>query len=75
MKRNPVADIIKLSVAERIQFVEDVWDSIANVPEALSLTEAQKKELDERLKNYHRNPNAGSPWKKIKQRLYSKNAI
>ncbi len=57
-----ITDLLQLSLEERIQLVEDLWDSIAAAPEALSLTEAQKQELDRRLEDYHRDPNAGSPW-------------
>ena len=32
-------DILELSSAERIQMVEDIWDSIAAVPEAVPLSE------------------------------------
>jgi len=63
------ADILELSVAERIQMVEDIWDSIAAVPEAVPLSEDQKKELDRRLEAYHQNPDAGSPWSDVKQRI------
>ncbi len=37
-----LSDILQLSVAERIQLVEDIWDSIAIIPEAVLLTEEQK---------------------------------
>ncbi|MHC4327394.1 MAG: addiction module protein, partial [Planctomycetota bacterium] len=30
-------DILNLSISERIQLVEDIWDSIADVPEAVAL--------------------------------------
>ncbi len=63
------ADILELSVAERIQMVEDIWDSIAAVPEAVPLNEDQKKELDHRLEAYHQNPDAGSPWIEVRERL------
>ena len=63
------ADILELSVAERIQMVEDIWDSIAFVPEAVPLSEEQKKELDRRLEAYHRNPDAGSPWVEVRERI------
>ncbi len=59
------ADILELSVAERIQVVEDIWDSIAAVP----LNEDQKKELDHRLEAYHQSPDAGSPWNEVRERL------
>jgi len=62
-------DILELSVAERIQIVEDIWDSIAAVPEAVPLNEDQKNELDCRLEAYHLNPDAGSPWLEVRQRL------
>ena len=44
MKRNfSASDVMELSVAERIELVEDLWDSIAEVPESVELTEEQKK--------------------------------
>ncbi len=63
------ADILELSVAERIQIVEDIWDSIAAVPEAVLLSEDQKLELDRRLEAYHLNPDAGSPWIEVRERV------
>lgn len=64
-----ISDVMDLSIAERIEFVEDLWDSIAEVPEKVELTEDQKRILNERLKAYHRNPNEGSPWEAIKDRI------
>ena len=64
-------DILELSIAERIQMVEDIWDSIAAVPEAVPLSEELKKELDRRLEAYHLNPDAGSPWIAVRERLRS----
>ena len=63
------ADILELSVAERIQMVEDIWDSIAAVPEAVALSEDQKKELDRRIEAYHLNPDAGFPWIEVRERI------
>ena len=64
-----VADIIELSVAERILIVEDIWDSIAAIPEAVALSEDQKKELDHRIEAYRLNPDAGSPWIEVRERI------
>ena len=69
------ADIIDLSVEERIQMVEDIWDSIAAVPEAVSLSEEQKRELDRRLEAYHRNPDAGSPWIEVRERIRNQSGL
>ena len=62
-------DLLELSVSERIQLVEDLWDSIVAVPESVQLTEAQKQELDRRLDAYHQNPDAGSPWELVRERI------
>ena len=39
------ADIEQLSVAERIQLVEDIWDTIAANPDALEVSEELGEEL------------------------------
>jgi putative addiction module component (TIGR02574 family) len=69
MEKITISDLLELSISERIQLVSDLWDSIATVPEAVSLTEAQKLELDRRLDAYHKNPDAGSPWESVKERI------
>ena len=65
-------DILNLSVSERIQLVEDIWDSIAQVPESIELSEAQRMELDKRLDAYHRDPSQGSPWNIVRGRIGSR---
>jgi putative addiction module component (TIGR02574 family) len=64
-----LSDILQLSVAERIQLVEDIWDSIATVPDAVSLTEEQEAELERRLEAYQANPNEGISWNDLKEKL------
>jgi len=61
--------IRELSVDERIQLVEDIWDSIALAPESLELTEPQRRELDRRLALHAENPNRGSTWAEVRSRL------
>ncbi|MBL7078027.1 MAG: addiction module protein [Kiritimatiellae bacterium] len=63
------ANVLSLSVPERIQLVEDIWDTIAEVPEEVGLTTDQKAELDRRLDAYHQNPNEGSPWGMVRERV------
>jgi len=62
-------DIAQLSIAERIQLAEDLWDSILEQQDELPLTNAQKQELDQRLERYQQDPTAGSPWEEVKRRL------
>ena len=69
MSRLAKEDILNLSISERIQLVEDIWDSIADVPEAVALTDDQKRELDNRLESHHLRPDEGSPWEKVRERI------
>ncbi len=64
-----VSEILQLSVAERLQIVEDIWDSISNFPESLPLSEAEKIELDKRLENYQKSPDKGIEWETLKKNL------
>jgi len=65
------ATIQNLSVTEKIQLIEDIWDSIATEPDELTLTKAQKRELDKRIENLKRNPDQGSTWEDSKKRIIS----
>jgi putative addiction module component (TIGR02574 family) len=40
-----------MSIAERIQLAEDLWESILTDPEVIPVTEAQQHELDHRLEH------------------------
>ena len=66
------SDILNLSVSERIQLAEDIWDSVAEVPQSVPLTEYEKAELDRRLEAYHKNPDEGSPWSIVHERIRSR---
>jgi putative addiction module component (TIGR02574 family) len=68
----PPSEIMKLSVAERILIVEEIWDSIAAEQESVQVTEAQKAELDRRIASCDASPNEGNSWEEIKRRLETK---
>jgi putative addiction module component (TIGR02574 family) len=61
--------IDRLSLAERILLVEEIWDSIAAEAEALDIPQSHKDELDRRLAAYHADPHAGARWEEVKARL------
>ena len=69
MKPITANDVLGLSIPERIRLVGDIWDTIAEVPESLELTDSQRQELDRRLEAYHKNPNEGFPWSEVKERI------
>jgi putative addiction module component (TIGR02574 family) len=72
MSKFSTAAVLELPVADRLQLVEDIWNSIADAPEALEVTEDEKHLIDERLEAFHRNPQAGSPWEEVYTRITSR---
>ena len=68
----PAFDYRALSIAERLQLVEDVWDSIATEqPDAatLPLTAAERAELNRRLNAHGKDPSAAVPWSEVRAAL------
>jgi putative addiction module component (TIGR02574 family) len=61
--------IDRLSRAERILLVEEIWDSIAAESEAFELSSSQKEDLERRIDAYRQNPKAGAPWEEVRDRL------
>ncbi len=47
-----IANLNTLPIVEKIQLVEDLWDSIAADQASLPLTTEQREELDKRLDAY-----------------------
>lgn len=69
MKQFSIAEILELPIQERIRLVELIWESIAAVPEALEVTPELKAELEERLKEFEANPEAGYSWDQVRSCL------
>lgn len=58
-------DLRKLPLDERIQLVQDLWDSIAADQNLLPLTPEQRAELDRRLDAYDADGNPGRPVEEV----------
>jgi putative addiction module component (TIGR02574 family) len=56
MRLDEIPEIARLSVAERILLLEDLWDSIAADPASVPVPESHRAELDKRLAAYEKNP-------------------
>jgi len=64
-----IADIMALSIPERILLVEEIWNSIAAEQEAIPLTQAQREEMDRRNALYEASPDVGSSLEEVRARL------
>lgn len=61
----PQLDIDGMSAAERIKLAEQLWESLLDTPEEISLTPAQEDELDRRLQAYRHDREPGEPWREV----------
>lgn len=62
-------DVLSLSVADRLQLLEYIWDSLAATPEAIPVTDAQRKELARRRRAHARNPRTAKSWEEVRAKL------
>lgn len=65
-------EILKLSVAERVQLAEEIWDSVVASPETLPVTDIQKQELDLRRDAHAKDPASTRSWEEIRDSLSPK---
>lgn len=72
MSKITATDTLELSIPERIQLVEDIWDTITAKASSIELTKEEKKIIDARLEKYHQNPELGSPWEDVYKRIVNK---
>jgi len=69
MTANLMNEILQLSIPERLELIENIWETIEAVPDAIELTNTQRQELDRRLELYRQNLTSGSTWEEVKQRI------
>lgn len=62
-------DSDELSIPEKIQRVQDLWDEIASTPKNVELTPEQRDEAEQRLREHEKNPGAYSTWEEVRRRL------
>ena len=61
-----------LPLADRVELVDAVWESIAAEGYELALSESQSAELQRRLEEHRQNPASGIPWETVRAELHEK---
>lgn len=65
----PVDQILRMSVAERLELIGVIWDSIEDSAERALITPAQKAEIERRIGLYRQDPERTSSWDAVRERL------
>ena len=69
MLEEAIPHFAELSSSEKLQLLEELWDHMADQPAEVPVPDWQKRELEQRYKEYLLNPSEGSPWTETRQRL------
>lgn len=69
MAKVDLSEILQLPVAERIDVVQEIWDSVAADTDAVPLTAEQADELDRRLEEHERDPDDVVEWSVAEKRI------
>jgi putative addiction module component (TIGR02574 family) len=68
---SPISNFKDLPISERIQLVEDIWDSIAEeTPVSLQLSAADRAELQRRIAAHQADPSSSIPWEEVRASLF-----
>ena len=62
-------DISKLSAQERLELLDQLWESLSKTPDAIPITSAQREELDRRLDELDAEGPGGIPWDEVLRRI------
>jgi putative addiction module component (TIGR02574 family) len=62
-------EIRRLTTAEKLQLVEQLWDEISASEDSLPIPAWHRDALAEDAARYHANPTEGSPWPEVKARV------
>jgi putative addiction module component (TIGR02574 family) len=69
MPTKPSVDIDSLTPLERLQLIDYLWKSLSRASEAVPLSEAHSRELDQRLDELDAGESAGIPWQQVLDRI------
>jgi len=65
----PKIDWTKLSDAERLQLLDEAWESFRSAPESLHLTSAQAQEIDRRQAAYEDGSMGSRSWHLVRDEI------
>lgn len=70
----PLSELKNLPLSERLQLVEDLWDSIAEEQHTLPDHKAVADILRQRKSEYQAHPESGISWDQVKRSIRSGHA-
>ena len=67
-----IPDVNRLTPAEKLLLVSELWDDLAAHPAEVPVSREQIAELERRMADYRQNPSQVTSWEAIQQRILGK---
>jgi putative addiction module component (TIGR02574 family) len=55
----------QMTTAERVLYVQELWDQIAAEPDKVAFSDAQRAEVRRRVEEHRANPGSAVPWEQV----------
>jgi putative addiction module component (TIGR02574 family) len=65
----PAIDIDRLTVGERLELIEQLWDSLRRGAGELPLNDAERAEIERRRAEHRADPGAAVDWERVRADL------
>lgn len=62
-------EALQLPVEEQLEIAEAIWERLENAADQPPIPDWQRQLLDERIAEDDADPEGGSPWEEVKQRI------
>lgn len=62
-------EVKRLSPAEKLQFVSELWNELEAHPNEIPVAREVIDELDRRMKHFQEHPEAFTTWEAVKERI------
>ncbi len=67
-----IPEVSRMTPAQKLPLVSELWDDLAAHPSQVPVSPAQLAELDRRMEDYRRDPSNVTSWEAIQQRILGK---
>ncbi len=67
-----IPDVNRLTAAQKLLLVSELWDDLAAHPTEVPVSREQMAELDRRMEVYRRDPSQVLTWEAIQQRIHGR---
>ena len=64
-----IADIKAMTIEQRLDLIERVWDTLVEMPNEIPIPDWHKHELERRLQDLEQDPGAGASLEEVERRI------